>query len=401
MSKYCTSCGASLADNAKFCDSCGTKQGDAFPVQQQYQQPISQNVQPQCNWQPQYAQSTIPSLPEKKNRKNIFIAAGAGLLVVALIVVGIITSGFGLFRKTGENSASREAIVVQGGNNDPGTVKEQPTASDRPVDNPLAITDDLTGSSDVSEFMDTFGTGMNQLRELSDEYSKIGLYIQANWFDSFGAASSCALRLYIDSLIGIKGGVIPVEDKPRISDWDEIGLLNIASPLPWAFESFTLRADGMTAKAEEAWANAIENPLFTEEFTEIATLFESLSAEELLSVRDQVITYEDELLDATGSFQPSFERVSMGWSDTYYLEKGINALKVDETDYYSAFDWYHTALCADPFDPQNYYLCSLMCLEMEDIYEMFNYLEEGLRIAPDDENLNALLDALMKVGESL
>jgi len=344
---------------------------------------------------------------EKKKSKTPFIIAGVGgLALVALVIVLIVTKGFGLLGKTGGETVNSNAVssgesgaadIESSGNTGGAT---ETSASDQPGDNLLAITEGLNGLNDVLEFMDSFEAGMSQFRELSDEYSKAGLFIQANWFDSLGAASACALRLYIDSLIDIKGGVIPPEENTRLSGWDEIGLLNIASPFPWAFESFTLRADGREADAEDAWYNAIENPLMNAEFSDTATLFEDLSISDLLSLRAQAVEYEDELLDAVGSYQPSFERVSMGWSDGYYLEKGVNVLKADETNYYGALIWFRAALDTDPFDPQNFYLCALMCLEMDDVHEMFYYLEEGIRIAPDDESLNAMIDALVKVGES-
>jgi len=257
------------------------------------------------------------------------------------------------------------------------------------------------GSKDALEFMNNFEIGMNEFLKHSEEYQEVGMFLQANWFDSMGAASACSLRFYIERLIETKGGAVPEEENTRLSDWDVIGSLNMASPFPWAFESFALFAEGKNAEADAAWANAIDNPLMLEDFADTAALFETLSIGELLTARAQAAAQEDILLSAAGSYRPPFERVANGWSDVYYLEKGNEALKVDETDFAGALGWYRAALAVDPFDPQNFYACALMHMELEEVYEMFYYLEEGLRIAPDDERLNALLDALVKASENL
>jgi tetratricopeptide (TPR) repeat protein len=256
-------------------------------------------------------------------------------------------------------------------------------------------------SKDALEFMGNFEIAMNQFRKHSEEYSEVGMFLQANWFDSMGASCACSLRFYIDRIIEWKGGTVPPDEKARLSDWDAIGSLNMASPFAWAFESFALRAEGKDAGAEKAWANAVANPLMVEEFKDTAALFEALSIGELLTARAQAAAQEDILLDAAGSYRPPFERVSGGWSDVYYLEKGNEVLKADETDFAGALSWYRAALAVDPFDPQNFYACAQMHMEMDEVMEMFYYLEEGLRIAPDDERLNTLLAVLIKVGESL
>ena len=89
MAKFCTNCGASLADAAKFCNGCGTKQDDAPPVQQpQQQQPVQQQpVQQQPIQQPvqqAYQQPAAPALKKKKSKLPII------LLILGIIAVGIV-----------------------------------------------------------------------------------------------------------------------------------------------------------------------------------------------------------------------------------------------------------------------------------------------------------------------
>jgi outer membrane biosynthesis protein TonB len=129
MAKFCSGCGAQVQEGSKFCTSCGqtlaapqwapaqAEKPLQPPVQQQpYIQPGEQRQQvpqpavrpsnqvPQPQYQPpppyppypQYA----PAPAAKKANKNLFIIGGAGVLIVALIVVGIFTKGFGLFGNT-------------------------------------------------------------------------------------------------------------------------------------------------------------------------------------------------------------------------------------------------------------------------------------------------------------
>ena len=69
MAKFCTNCGASLADTAKFCNGCGTKQDDAPLVQQQ--QPVQQPAPPvqQPVRQPTPPVQQAPQQPQPQYRQ--------------------------------------------------------------------------------------------------------------------------------------------------------------------------------------------------------------------------------------------------------------------------------------------------------------------------------------------
>jgi len=384
---FCSNCGAKLDGAKEFCTGCGQ-------AIQAAEQP-AQAAQPQQQAAPAPQQPTYqPQPPAKKKSNTTIIIMIVVLLIAALAAAAYYTNGFGLFGNSGANDTIASTERPSSATYAP-IATAQPSASSNPFE---AI---QIGSKDALEFMGNFETGMNLFREYSDEYFDVGMFLQANWFDSFGAVSACSLRYYIDLLIESKGGVVPSEENARLSDWDEIASLNMASPFAWAFESFALSAEGRNAEAETAWAMAMANPLMTEDFAETAALFEALSVGELLTAREQAAAHEDTLLDAAGSYRPPFERVAMGWSDVFYLEKGNEALIADGTDYSGALVWFRAALAVDPFDPQNFYYCALMHMEMDEVFEMFYHLEEGLRIAPDDVRLNVLLEVLMKVGEGI
>jgi len=118
MAKFCTDCGASLADAAKFCNGCGAKQDDAPiasqqqvhaqpqyqqpPIQQPYQQPQPQYPQTQPQYQqpqPQYQQPPVqqqyhqppqqpPQMKQKKKRRIPLPVKIIGIIVL-LIAVGV------------------------------------------------------------------------------------------------------------------------------------------------------------------------------------------------------------------------------------------------------------------------------------------------------------------------
>ena len=115
MAKFCTNCGASLADTAKFCNGCGSRQDDAPPVQQQQpvqppvQQPAQsvqqpqqqpqqpqqpqQQFQPQPQYQPppmqQQYQQPIQQTPQAESKKKRRIPRLVMIIGIAVIVIGV------------------------------------------------------------------------------------------------------------------------------------------------------------------------------------------------------------------------------------------------------------------------------------------------------------------------
>ncbi len=102
MPRFCSGCGAQMADNARFCPKCGTTAAQQ-PVQPQYQQPQFQQQpqyqqqqyqQPVYQQQPQYQQPMYAQPPKKKGKGGIVF------LVILLIAALGIVAYFG-FREGG------------------------------------------------------------------------------------------------------------------------------------------------------------------------------------------------------------------------------------------------------------------------------------------------------------
>lgn len=95
MSKFCTSCGASLDDNATFCTSCGAKlaaapQQTAAPVYQSSTEATASDKTPLDSLKEKFNLEAIKNNPNK----NAFIAIGAIAIAVILILV-LLLSIFG------------------------------------------------------------------------------------------------------------------------------------------------------------------------------------------------------------------------------------------------------------------------------------------------------------------
>lgn len=105
MTFFCPNCGKQLTESSKFCASCGRPVVHQIPAQpqQQYadryaptpQQQYIANPQYQ-NRQPYYQAPSQPVTVKKNPYKTALVIVSAGLIVVALAVVAIITNMFGL-----------------------------------------------------------------------------------------------------------------------------------------------------------------------------------------------------------------------------------------------------------------------------------------------------------------
>ncbi|MCL2146345.1 MAG: zinc-ribbon domain-containing protein [Synergistaceae bacterium] len=93
MAKFCTKCGAAVKENSKFCASCGHIMNKSLLVPNVEQADQSPYIQQQGYGQ---ADASVQVVAKKKNKIPMIIYC-AVLIVVALVVLGIITKGFGLF----------------------------------------------------------------------------------------------------------------------------------------------------------------------------------------------------------------------------------------------------------------------------------------------------------------
>ena len=412
MAKLCSNCGAQVKDTAKFCALCGEalsqEQSEIQPVQPPVQQPqavpqqqIPQSfdqpsVQPQQPYvqqkpdiqpgvprqpiQPQYQQPNMPAPVQHKSKTPFIVAGAAGLGVIALIVVLIVTNVFGLLGKTESGNVN---------------VSVSPDAKNGNISEPLSDV------NDVPSYIAAYITGLTDMYNQGEELSQAGLFLQANWFYSFSGASAGAMRCYLDALIAVKGGAVPPQDELRLYDWEQIGLINQASPYPWMYESFALRAEGKTAEADAAWANAMQNPLVITEFADVASLFDEADVGQLIEARGLIAAFEDTLFEVYLPVEKAYKRDPNGWDANYYYELGKDALRGDEPDYDAALVCFEAALTVDPINSNVYHAMAIVYLYIDDPGLMFYYINEGLRVEPEHKGLKNLLEAIEKAGESI
>ena len=253
--------------------------------------------------------------------------------------------------------------------------------------------------TDVPSYMEAYITGLTDFYDQGEELARIGLFLQANWFYSYAGASAGAIRCYLDKMIALKGGAVQSAEWPRFDEWDQIGLINQASPMPWMFESFALLAEGKTEAADAAWANALLNPLMIEPFKDDALLFEKADVDQLTEARRLVAAFEDTLFEVYVPYERAYERDPNGWDSNYYYELGKEALREDGEDYGGAMAYFEAALTVDPFNGNLFNACAIISLYTGESEMMFYYLNEGLRVDPEHPGLSTLQDAIRTASD--
>lgn len=125
--KYCEECGAQLEDDMRFCDECGTPVSDYEEVQEvketgaqvqsvTEQKVITQSVVSTESQQTNYSEEPRPTLRntgKKAPKKGGLIAAVVGVLLVAVVVIGIVFLGKGDEGKTPEPENKTQETVKQ------------------------------------------------------------------------------------------------------------------------------------------------------------------------------------------------------------------------------------------------------------------------------------------------
>ncbi len=391
MAKFCMGCGKELADGIRFCAACGTP----VPVQEQQaisaEAPMTASVSKSCGTPKEEAaeqkspsappaasqqtplqeRQTIPS-PDpalQENRKPVTgTKKSKKRLAICLSVIG--------------GCAAVAAVLVFC------FIFNKPPAGE------TSVPKNLTATQALDETVKSLDTYFSEAEKLY--YA--GFTYQADWYYSYAAATAASLRTCLDASILAKGGTVPEDAAERLSDWEEIGKLNLSCPIVWVCESITYLAQGKNTESDAAWKNAQQYPAY-KDAAQPDDAFTQESVGDLIAARTKVAEFEDKL---AGAFTPApvdYRRDPKGWDDGYLCSLGTAALEADETDYAGAMKHYKAALAADPFDGGNFAACALMSLYEEDLDAAALYVSEGLKIAPDHEGLNHLADIMVAAAK--
>ena len=399
MAKLCSNCGTQVGDNVKFCGSCGQAMPQQHvplvqptPVQQQpyiqpevSQQPIQPQYQSPPADQPQYQQTYMPSPAQPKSKTPFIFAGVAGLAVIALITVAVVTKGFGLLGNglilSGITQSDRPTQTATGQTDKPTSVATTQTGSTLITVPKNASAEEKLAYSYIEYAAEIYGQAIES--EVSFPYC-------ADAFYAVAAVNVNAMRYAVDCLLELKG--ISPEEDGRLRDWDTIAALGWISPFPYFFEGVVLDAKGDSSSAAECYRKAALNPNFTDDIENYKTI-KDLDEKALKSLKTVLEEQEDKIYEATYGFSFVFIPRDENNFDIEYLRgKAIACLRAEEVDLFGALDYYLAALQINPFDGDNYANLAIVSLFMEDSDMYSLYIDEGLAIDPDNVRLKFIQD---------
>jgi len=350
IKKHCSNCGSELEDDEVFCAFCGQRH----------------------EWQTEQPYNSQQPTPVKKKSKAPFIIAGAAVLVVALVVAGVFTNGFGLFGSTGGGT------VTSGDNSN------------------ININVPKNGSDE-----EKLAYGFIELNagiyQVGLDFTEVGAGHVADGAFSLSLASVSSMRYAVDCLLEMKG-TTPTEDG-RIRDWDAIAAMNWASPFPYFFEGVICGAQGDTAQEAECYRKATLNPNFTEDYENLKTIaaFDQSALENLKTVLEEI---EDKLIDSYGLWFSDIPRDENNFDVEYLRQKAMECLEAEEEDLLGALSYYQAALQLNPLDGDSYANLVVVFIYIDDGEMTINYLNDGLMVDPENVRLaylqNMIKEALEK-----
>lgn len=234
-----------------------------------------------------------------------------------------------------------------------------------------------------------FKKEMMEVKEMGDDYAENGMELQANYYYGIAGSSISAMRLAVDHILYLKGEeeyLENAEDNNSYQDWESIASISLASPYPYYFEGLTHHIQGNESEAEKAYKNAITNPIFPENGISFYYLNES-SIDELSIIRNELHEAESEIYTFFIPEQYGFERHPMNYNDEYLRSKAKDILEQKPNNYSDALKYYYAALRANPFEAKNFACCSITAIFDEDIEAALYYVNEGLWVDENNEEL--------------
>jgi len=258
-------------------------------------------------------------------------------------------------------------------------------------------------SAEAMEIADAFIDGFSEFITLGDEYTGLGLQLQADYAYGWAAASISSMRYCVDCLLYLGGEGKKLEDvtNGRFADWDKIAGFNYATPYPWFFEGIVQHVQGNTKEAAWLYERAIMNPAFDIEYGETLKALAALNVTQLKELKDKLTRLEDQIFDKYEPVTNPYPRTDYCFDDTYLCLLARETLENNETNYRGALRHFEAALKVNPFEGDIFAGCAIMCFYLDEFDKMYFYVNEGLFVDPDHEGLNQLAELMNKeAGQS-
>jgi len=178
--------------------------------------------------------------------------------------------------------------------------------------------------------------------------------------------------------------------------WHLLASQSPASPFPWLFEGAVATVKGRTERAAECYSYAVINPNLYRlgEGWDFAFMG-ALSMQDLAALNKRLEAKELELKNLyVAQSGTNFPREYLNFDDNYLRLLARDVLKVDPTDFNTAYLLYEAAVRANPFEPGNFAGCGLTGAAAGYADGAAYYINQGLLLDPGHKGLNLLKQAM-------
>lgn len=232
---------------------------------------------------------------------------------------------------------------------------------------------------------------MLELQEQGKTYGENDMSLQADYCYGIAGSSISAMRFAIDNMLHQKGEGKSLADlvEDAYGDWDTIAEISYVSPYPSYFEGLIYHIQGDKDKATEKYKEAILNPSFPQENFSFYYL-SSLTTEELSVLRDELLLLEQGIYEVFTPKKTLIPRHPLNYEDEYLRAKAKAVLEEEPENYEMAINYYQAALQVNPFEGKNFAGRALLAIFSEDMEKALYYINEGLWIDEDSEELKQL-----------
>ncbi len=230
-----------------------------------------------------------------------------------------------------------------------------------------------------TEVLTDFAAAMERMRDEGLDFLGFGMTRQASYCFSFVGGSISAVRLTAEQILG--------QEPTGFGDWDTVGSISFATPVPYLCEAVSATFAGDSERAEEYKTLAEINPNQIAEYETFAALA-VMDQNTLKELAAALIEFEKHIYWFYPADPIPRERNGMEWSPEFHLVLAGAFEELGQTKL--ATDAYLDALAQDPFNPELFAMCAKAMYQAGDIGLMLTYIEEGLSIDSDHALLNAL-----------
>ena len=230
-----------------------------------------------------------------------------------------------------------------------------------------------------TEVLTDFAAAMERMRDEGLDFLGFGMTRQASYCFSFVGGSISAVRLAAEQILG--------QEPTGFGDWDTVGSISFATPVPYLCEAVSATFAGDSERAEEYKTLAEINPNQIAEYETFAALA-AMDQKTLKELAAALIEFEKHIYWFYPADPIPRERNGMEWSPEFHLVLAGAFEELGQTKL--ATDAYLDALAQDPFNPELFAMCAKAMYQAGDIGLMLTYIEEGLSIDSDHALLNAL-----------